>query len=300
MTLTMKAKKRNVRLFSTSESQCIWMKAGVVNFKLCDHAYDCTGCPFDTAMSQKVTEKPAVFISWREVMRDKPFPERECRHMLAGRVQYKFCTNNYLCNVCEFDQSLDDADLAAATAPVHTSRVSGFSVADSYYYHRGHGWARIEHGGFVRIGIDDFTLKLLGSPTEIKLPKLGSHVDQSEVGWVIDRDKKTAAMLSPMKGVVMATNQKVLREPDLAKRDPYGQGWLMVVEPQGLKKNLKTLLFEREATAWLGSEVKRLEDMVMPAYGIPLAATGGEIVDDIYGALTDLKWEDLVHEFLLT
>jgi len=74
----------------------------------------------------------------------------------------------------------------------------------------------------------------------------------------------------------------------------------MVVEPQGLKKNLKNLLFEREAALWLGAEVKRLEDLVMPAYGVPLAATGGEIVDDIYGALPNLKWEDLVHEFLLT
>ncbi len=292
--------RQSVRLFSTAENQCIWMKAGVVNFKLCENAYDCTACPFDKAMSRKVKEKPAVFVSWREVMRNTPFPERECRHMLAGRVQYKFCTNNYLCSVCEFDQSLDEADLSAAVAPVHAHKVAGFSVADSYYYHRGHGWARVEHGGFVRVGIDEFTLKLLGGPTGIELPKLGSHLEQSEVGWVLNREEKKAAMLSPMRGVVMATNQKLLREPELARKDPYGQGWLMVVEPEGLKKNLKNLLFEKEVAAWLGAEVRRLEEMVMPGHAVPLAATGGDIIDDICGAVPDLKWEDLVHTFLLT
>lgn len=292
--------KQRARLFSTTESQCIWMKAGVVNFKLCENAYDCTSCQFDKAMSLKVHEKPAVFVSWRQVMRDRPLPERECRHMLSGRVQYKFCTNNYQCNICEFDQGLDEADLAAASAPVHTSNVGGFAVADGYYYHRGHSWARVEHGGFVRVGIDDFALRLLGRPTEIALPKLGAHLGQSEVGWVLDRQEKTAPMLSPIQGVVVAANQDVLKDPANAHKDPYGRGWLLVLEPKGLRKNLKSLLFEREASAWLKAETRRLEEMVMPAYGVPLAATGGEIIDDIYGALPDLGWDELVHSFLLT
>ncbi|MFZ2445103.1 MAG: glycine cleavage system protein H [Syntrophobacteraceae bacterium] len=292
--------KQGVRLFSTTEVQCVWMKAGVVNFKLCDGAYDCTSCPFDKAMSHKVNLKPTVLVSWREVMRTKPFFQRECRHKLTGRVQYKFCANNYQCNVCEFDQGLDEADLSASTPPVHTGRVSGFALADSYYYHKGHGWARIEHGGFVRLGIDDFTLRLLGSPTNIRLPKLGSHLEQGEMGWSIDRDEKSASMLSPIKGVVMATNHNILRQPHLANKDPYGQGWLMVVDPRGLKKNIKNLLFEKTAHAWLSAEATRLEAKVMAIYGVPLAATGGEIVADIFGNLSHLKWEDLVHDFLLT
>ena len=47
-------------------------------------------------------------------------------------------------------------------------------------------------------------------------------------------------------------------------------------------------------------EAKRLENIVMETYGMSLAATGGEIVDDIYGNLPNVKWERLVHEFLLT
>lgn len=288
------------RPVSILKDECIWMKAGVVDFRLCDNAYDCTTCGFDKAMSRKATRKPTVVVSWREVMDRKPFFERECRHVLSGRVQYKFCANNYRCNTCEFDQRLDDTDCAAATPPTGLTKVSGFTMAEDCYYHKGHAWARIEHGGYVRLGIDDFTSRLLGRMTEFRLPKIGSKLGQGETGWSMRRREKEAAMLSPMRGTVMATNHRVMREPGLIGKDPYGEGWLMVITPQGLKKNVKGLLFEREATSWLKTEAERLDALVSATCGVPLAATGGEIVEDIFGNLTHLDWDDLVHEFLLT
>jgi glycine cleavage system H lipoate-binding protein len=174
-------------------------------------------------------------------------------------------------------------------------------VADGYYYHKGHSWARIEHGGFVRLGVDDFAWRLLGGPTDISLPKIGAKLKQSEPGWSIKREERAAEVLSPMSGIVMTTNQNALKQPNLSKKDPYGKGWLVVIDPvSGLRKKTRSLLFEQNAVAWLNDEVRKLEEMVMNVYGVPLAATGGEIVDDIFGNLHDLKWEDLVHKFLLT
>jgi glycine cleavage system H lipoate-binding protein len=293
--------RQKVRVFSITENQCIWMKAGIVNHKLCENAYDCTSCAFDKAMSRKVDQKPTALVSWQDIKRTKPYFARECRHMLTGRVQFKFCANNYECKVCEFDQLLDEEDLAAATSPVRVTKVSGFALADGYYYHEGHSWARIEHGGFVRLGIDDFAMRLLGSPTNIRLPKIGARLKRSENGWSIRREDRDAAVLSPVDGTVMATNQSALRQPNLSKKDPYGEGWLVVVDPQGgLRKQVKHLLFERTAVTWLNAEARKLEELVMSIYEVPLAATGGEIVDDIFGNLSQLKWEDLVHEFLRT
>lgn len=292
--------RQGIRIFSTSDQQCVWMKAGVISYRLCDNAFDCTTCAFDRAMSRNMRHKPSAQVNWREAMGRKPFEKRECRHMMSGRVQYKFCANNYQCKVCEFDQYLDDADLAAAPAATPIKTVSGFSVADGYYYHQGHTWARIEHGGFVRVGIDDFALRLLGHPTGMELPRIGSRVDQSAVGWTFHRDEKTAGMLAPVSGMVLAANHKVWKEPQRAKRDPYGEGWLLVLEPKGLKKNLKPLLTDQAASSWVAQEAKKLEDMVMKNYGLSLAATGGEIVDDVFGNLSHLGWENLVHEFLHT
>ena len=141
-------KDRGVRVFSMTENQCVWMKAGVVNFKVCENAFDCTSCAFDKAIGRKAVQKPTALLSWREVKRSKPFSQRECRHMLTGRVQFKFCAHNYECKSCDYDQLLDDEDLSAQPAAIYMNKVSGFAVADGYYYHKGHTWARIEHGGF--------------------------------------------------------------------------------------------------------------------------------------------------------
>jgi glycine cleavage system H lipoate-binding protein len=294
---------QGVQVLSMTENQCVWMKAGVVNFKICENAFDCTSCAFDKGMSRKSVQKPTALVSWREVMRNQP--DKECRHMLTGRVQFKLCSHNYECKDCAYDQLLYDYDLLldGEDLPAHAAqvnKVAGFMVADGYYYHKGHSWARIEHGGFVRLGVDDFAWRLLGG-TDISLPKIGSKLKQSETGWSIKREGNTAEVLSPMNGIVMTTNQDALRHPNLSKKDPYGKGWLVVIDPvSGLKKKTKSLLFEQKAVSWLNAEVRKLEEMVMNVYGVPLAATGGEIVDDIFGNLHDLKWEDLVHKFLLT
>jgi glycine cleavage system H lipoate-binding protein len=298
-------KIQGVQVFSMTENQCVWMKAGVVNFKICENAFDCTSCAFDKVISRKSAQKPTALVSWKEVMQN-PRLHKECRHMLTGRVIFKLCSHNYECKDCAYDQQLCDYDqlLCEEDLSVHAaaqvSKVAGFMVADGYYYHKGHSWARIEHGGFVRLGVDDFAWRLLG-PTGISLPKIGSKLKLSETGWSIKREEKTAGVLSPMSGIVMTTNQNALRHPDLAKKDPYGQGWLVVIDPvSGLKKKTRGLLFEQKAVSWLNAEVKSLEEAVMNVYGVSLAATGGEIVDDIYGNLPDAKWEDLVHKFLLT
>ena len=298
-----RSKRKKITIPEASQNECIWMKAGVINFKLCDNAFDCLSCPFDKAMSRSLRGQDKKLVSWRRAMRDKPYNQKECRHMLSGRVPYRLCANEYRCHLCEFDQALEEADLQVVPGSAHTHRVAGFQVADNYYYHRGHSWARVEHGGFVRLGLDDFAMRLLGRPTRIQLPKLGVQLEQTAPGWSLQREAKTARVLAPMNGVVVATNHKVMEHAELAKEDPYGQGWLVVVEPHALKQNLQDLLFETEVAGWLQAEADKLTTMVMQSYGMPLAATGGEMVDDIFGNLPDpspARWEELVHEFLLT
>jgi glycine cleavage system H lipoate-binding protein len=299
-------KGQRVQVFSLSENQCVWMKAGVVNYKICENAFDCTSCAFDKAIGKKSTQKPTALVSWKEVMQ-QPHLHKECRHMLTGRVLFKLCSHNFECKDCAYDQMLCEYDLLlceddlSAHAAAQFKKVGGFMVADDYYYHQGHGWARIEHGGFVRLGVDDFAWKLLGWPTDISLPTIGSKLKPNEKGWSIKREGHIAEVLSPMSGIVMATNQNALRQPDLAKKDPYGQGWLVVIDPvSGLKSKTRKLLFEQKAVSWLNAEATKLEKMVMDVYGVQLAATGGEIVDDIFGNLHGVTWEDLVHTFLLT
>ncbi|MFZ0051509.1 MAG: hypothetical protein WAK96_07010 [Desulfobaccales bacterium] len=102
-------KGQAVRVFSMSDNQCVWMKAGVVNYKICENAFDCTSCAFDKEIGRKSAQQPTAVLSWREAMR-QPHLHKECRHMLTGRVPFKLCSHNYECKDCAYDQFLYEYD----------------------------------------------------------------------------------------------------------------------------------------------------------------------------------------------
>lgn len=115
-------KGQRVRVLTMSEKQCVWMKAGVVDFRICENAFDCTSCAFDKVISQESVQKPTALVSWKEIM-NQPHLHKECRHMLTNRVLFKLCSHNFECKDCaydqllyEYDQLLGEEDLLAQAA----------------------------------------------------------------------------------------------------------------------------------------------------------------------------------------
>ena len=307
MSKNIRATKRSrPKVFQVTEEECIWSKAGVVNFRLCDAAYDCNSCPFDKAMQRamksntkmKETSEP---LDWSEALRRRfTGASRPCRHRLTGRIEApKICTYNYECYHCPFDQMLDEQDLMRITEAPHYRLASGYKVADGHYYHMGHSWARIEHGGYVRVGIDDFLVRLFGKFQKMALPPLGAKLKQDQIGWVFHRDEHAAGVLSPVAGKVLAVNQKAHEHPELAHEDPYKEGWLLVVEPTALKKSLRQLYYGEDGIRWIEKESQELMRLMGPEYE-KLAATGGEPINDFYGHFPDIGWESLAETFLRT
>ena len=102
-----------------------------------------------------------------------------------------------------------------------------------------------------------------------------------------------------MNGVVVALNNKLSEMPSLANQMPYSGGWLAVVKPTRLARDLRNLLFGNEAQAWIDSEAQRLDDMLQADREYRLAATGPRALEDIYGSVDGLHWDELTREFLL-
>ncbi len=127
---------QGVRGCSMNQTQCVWMKTGVVDFRTCPNAFDCPSCDFDKEISRKLAQKSTAYGSWREVMR-QPQLHKECRHMLTGRVLFKLCAHNYECKDCAYDQLLDEYDrlLGEQDLPVQVavqvSQAAGFMVAEA-------------------------------------------------------------------------------------------------------------------------------------------------------------------------
>lgn len=280
------------------------MKAGIVNFKLCDNVYDCRTCPFDKAMQKKM-EAARNLDSRKEgsplskTLKDiyKWYP-RPCRHVLTGRVdEPKACILDYECYHCAYDQILDEEDLSGFTKKPDFSMASGYRLARGYYYHMGHTWARFGHGGRVTVGFDDFLVKLFGTPSKILIPSIGTGLKKDHAAVTFSRSDKKAAVLSPVTGVVLAVNTKAQEQPEIVHEDPYHEGWLCVLEPDMPRRNHKGLFYGKESLEWTDRESQRLLHLIGPEYK-DLAATGGEPVDDVYRSFPGIGWESLVKEFL--
>jgi glycine cleavage system H lipoate-binding protein len=206
---------------------------------------------------------------------------------------------DYECYHCAYDQLLDEEDFAKLARAPSYQNVSGFKVADGYYYHMGHSWVRFEHGGLVRVGFDDFLVKLFGAISKLNLPPLGASLKQDEVGWTFGRNGNQAAVLSPVTGTLLSTNHRAVEHPEITNDDPYQSGWLFILEPDMPKRNLKKLYFDKESVGWIEQESQKLLSAVGPQYD-QLAATGGEVINDIYGNVPGLEWDRLVSTFLHT
>lgn len=293
-------------VFDMTSNQCVWSSAGVIGPSPCINAFNCLSCPVDKKMQAMVINKgiakgPAcdrhLPISEKVV---KSYTERKCRHMLSGRVSYKYCIHNYDCATCAYHQLVEDETTSLSVTRADHAYAGGFSLAGKYYYHRGHAWARIEYGGRVRIGMDDFAMRLVGKLNTFNLPELGATIVQGKPEIGISRGDLKAETLSPIDGIVVAVNPIVFEDAGMANKDPYGDGWLMIVEPVKLRINLKNLISGEESTAWIEDESSRLASLMAGETSYKLAATGGRAVEDIYGQIPEIGWDKLVKEFLLT
>ncbi|MFC1869039.1 glycine cleavage system protein H [Thermodesulfobacteriota bacterium] len=277
---------------------CIWMEAGAVEFMSCNNFYDCTSCKYDLGLQKRV--KKGGQISWQDAMRKRPSLDRICRHSLTNRIARRACAYDYKCSTCDFDQFFEDVlSPKTKSLPHEVQNVKGFEVPMGYYFHNGHTWARIESGGYIRIGLDDFALKLLGKADALDLPLMGKELDHEKVGWGLKRKENNADILSPVDGVIVEVNSKARENPDLANREPYGDGWLFMVQTPDIKANAGRLMVDTDSLDWMNGEVSRLESMIEDVSG-PMATDGGHLTDDIYGNLPELGWNNLAKNFLKT
>jgi len=281
-----------------ADNPCLWMQAGVVKFKSCNNFYDCTTCKYDHAMQAKAEKGKQ--ISWQDAMRRRPALERVCRHTLTQRISHRACAYDFRCEKCDFDQYFEDI-LSAKTKsdPTWMTTVKGFDVPRHYHFHNGHTWARIESGGFMRIGLDDFSLKVFGQADGFELPLMGKELNHGEIGWGLKRRDNLADVRAPINGVITEVNARVMEDPGLANREPYGDGWLFLVRTPDIKAAAKKLIGDTESVNWISGEVDVLEEMVTEVAG-PLAADGGTFGPDIYGNLPGLDWRKLTQTFLKT
>ncbi len=111
---------------------------------------------------------------------------------------------------------------------------------DDLRYTEEHEWARPE-GVRVTVGITDYAQDALGDVVYVDLPATGTRVDKGQPFGEVESTKSVSDLYAPVTGTIVERNESLESQPELVNSDPYGQGWMVVIEAEG-KAEVDSLL----------------------------------------------------------
>ena len=139
------------------------------------------------------------------------------------------------------------------------AEIKGYNMPEDLYYHAEHSWARVD-GNRVTVGMSDFFQKEAGDIVYIDLPDEEEEVSQGEVCGKIQSRKWIGKLVSPVSGEIVQINEDLEEETGLINTDPYGKGWVLVIEASDLESELENLIHGDAVADFIEKEVKRAEE----------------------------------------
>jgi glycine cleavage system H protein len=97
-------------------------------------------------------------------------------------------------------------------------------------YADSHEYVRPE-GERLRLGLSAFAIDQLGDIVFVELPEVGATLTQGASFGSVESVKAVEDLVAPVTGVVLARNEAVLASPEELQNDPYGEGWLLLLQP---------------------------------------------------------------------
>ena len=101
-------------------------------------------------------------------------------------------------------------------------------VPQELLYTKSHEWVKVENGT-ARVGITDYAQKKLGDVVYVELPDVGKKLKKGDVAVTVESVKAAESVYAPISGEVAEVNQDLVSSPGTINQDPYGNGWLFVI-----------------------------------------------------------------------
>jgi glycine cleavage system H protein len=104
------------------------------------------------------------------------------------------------------------------------------NVPEDLRYSQDHEWVRVE-GSRVRVGITDYAQDALGDVVYVEMPEVGASLDLGSTVSEVESTKSVSDIYAPVAGTVVEVNTDLADAPERLNEDPYGEGWICVIEP---------------------------------------------------------------------
>jgi glycine cleavage system H lipoate-binding protein len=188
---------------------------------------------------------------------------------------------------------------AAGAQPPEMIRELGFEIPKGYAFQPGHTWAAAESDQQARVGVDSFAATLLGKVEAVETGEVSRWIRQGQKVMTLKRDGLAVDLVSPVEGVVIGVNPKVLKDPGLIAKDPYGEGWVMRIHSPNLPTNQRNLIRGSMVRPWMAHTLTRFKELASPLVGA-VAQDGGMPVSGLLAQVDEGLRQAMIREFFLT
>ncbi len=107
-------------------------------------------------------------------------------------------------------------------------------IPEDLRYTASHEWVKVTDDGTVLVGITDHAQDALGALVYVETPEEGNHYNAGDACAVVESTKSASDIYSPIAGVIAEANDGLVDAPELVNEQPYGDGWIMSIQPDNL------------------------------------------------------------------
>jgi glycine cleavage system H protein len=121
-------------------------------------------------------------------------------------------------------------------------------------YTKDHEWARTESATRVRVGVSRHAVEALGDITLVNFDvKAGDALAVGKAFGTVESVKAVSDLFAPLSGTVVEVHAALLDQPEKVNEDPYGAGWMVLVEPLPRSNDLDALMDAEAYERFLGT-----------------------------------------------
>ncbi len=103
------------------------------------------------------------------------------------------------------------------------------NIPDDLLYSKDHEWVSVQ-GDAARVGITDYAQDALGDVVYVDLPRVGDRVEAGSSFSEVESTKSVSELYAPVSGTITEVNDELADTPERVNEDPYGEGWIVVIE----------------------------------------------------------------------
>lgn len=106
------------------------------------------------------------------------------------------------------------------------------NIPEDLHYTKEHEWiSGIDDGLTLTVGITAYAAEALGDVVYVQVPEVGSAVTTGDAVGEVESTKSVSDIFAPVAGTIVAVNTDLADAPETLNSDPYGEGWICVIEP---------------------------------------------------------------------